>query len=100
MGLTEANTVGEDTAIVYQDLVDSALGAVLLEFKQYFPDLSIEKRSPTYIGLDSSSFPEELFKDMEKGLIVDKLRRMILVELLQILENLAFYVFYQFFIIP
>ena len=83
-----------------EDLVDRAFDAVLLELEEGFPnvgvddfDVLVEQAALVLVG-------QEFLKDVEQGLVVDELGRVVLVKLVEVEQHFLLYVFDQFGIVP
>jgi hypothetical protein len=95
IGLAQAHAVGQDAAVVGVDLLDGALDAVFLEIEQGFPDFGVGDGGVVEeLGLFILPGKERL-EDVEQGLEVDELGRMIHVELSQVFQHFGFDILHQ-----
>ena len=97
---SQPHTVSDNTAIVPIDFMNRALNAILLEIKQRFPDLGINNRCLIKQRRVRRLAGQKLFKDMEQGLEVNKLRRGIDIELFEIEQHLRLDILHQLRIVP
>ena len=100
VGFAQANAVGDDAAVVTENFVDGTLHTILLKLEERFPYLGLKKAGLAQFGVGFAGVVQELFKNVEEGLVVDELRRVVLVELLEVLQDLLFDILDQIGIAP
>ena len=80
--------------------MNRALDAILLKIKQRFPDLGINNRGLVKQRRVRRLAQQKLFKNMEQGLEINKLRRGIDIELFEIEQHLRLDILHQLRIVP
>ena len=73
-----------------ENFVDGTLHTILLKLEEGFPYLSLKKAGLAQFGVGFTGVVQELLKNVEEGLVIDELRRVVLVELLEVLQDLLF----------
>ena len=96
----QPDAIRQDAAVVRQNLVNRALDTILLELKQCLPDFGVHHLALDVVERALVLLIQVIFKDVIQGLEVDKLRGVILVQLLQVIQHFGFHVLHQFFVIP
>ena len=100
VGLTQANAIGDDAAVVPKNFVDGALHPVLLKLEERLPNLRLEKTRLAEFGVRLAGIAEERLEDVEERLVVDEFRRVVLVELLEVFENVLLHVLHERIVAP
>ena len=96
----QTHAVGKDAAVMGKDFIDGAFHAVFLELEERLPDLGLKEGCPADVSIGSSRITQIFVEDMKKGLVVDELRAVVLIELFQVLEDFVFDIFNKVCIIP
>ena len=92
VSFAQADTVCEDAAVVAFDLVDGGTCPIALEGVERLPDLSIWKSDTPKVIVDFKAFVDVAAEEFEEGLVVNKLRRLVAVNLEQVIEDCLFHV--------
>ena len=100
VGFPQANAVRDDAAVVAEDFVDGAFGPVLLELEQRFPDFGLEQAGLAQVRVGLAGVAEELLEEVEERLVVDELRGVVLVELLEVVEDVLLHVLHESVVAP
>ena len=80
-GLAQAHAIGDDAAIVLPYFVDRVLCAIPLKFKQGLPYLRIDELLGSAEQAAGFLLRQKPLKEVKQGFVVDKFRRVILIEL-------------------
>ena len=97
---SQADAIGKDAAIVFENFIDRAFHAVALELKTGFPNLRVHDFDVLVKQPALFLIGEKIFKDVEQRLVINKFRRVILVKLAEVLEDFRLHVFHECRVIP
>jgi hypothetical protein len=100
VGFTKTDAVCQNAAVVGKNFVNDPLHAVFLEIEERPPNVAIEQRCPSEVFIGSAGITKELLKDLVESLVINELRRLVLIKLIQILKNLFFYILDKGGILP
>ena len=96
VGFSQPNAVGQDAAVVVEDLVDGGLGAVFLKRKERPPDARVGQGDAPEIVVKIARAIEIVAKEVKEREVVDELRRLVRVELPEVEQDVLFDVLDQF----
>ena len=92
VGFAQANAIGEDTAVVALDLVDSGASAIALKGIEGLPDLGVRKSDAAQVFVDLHAFIDVAAEEFEQGFVVDELRGLVAIDLEEEIENRLFHI--------
>ena len=92
VGFAQANAIGEDTAVVALDLVDSGASAIALKDIEGLPDLGVRKSDAAQVFVDLHAFIDVAAEEFEQGFVVDELRGLVAIDLEEEIENRLFHI--------
>ena len=97
---SQADAVGKDAAVVFQDFVDRALDTILLKREKSLPyprvhylDVFIEQAALFLVG-------QKVLKTMEERFVIDECGGVVLIELAEVLEDFRFDILHEGRVIP
>jgi hypothetical protein len=85
---------------VAENFVDGSFDAILLKLEERLPYLGLKQAGLAQFGVGFAGIVQKLFKDVEEGLVIDELRRVVVVELPEILQDLLFDILDQIGMVP
>lgn len=100
VGLAQPHAVGEDAAVVRQQLVDRSLHPVLLKGEERLPDFRLKQRGLLQFRISLPGGVQIRLKEVEEGLVVHELWSLIAVHLFEVEQHFLGDILHQFRVVP
>ena len=91
-GLTQTNAIRENAPVEGEKFADGSFDAVFLEVIECLPDPALKEAGALKAVIERGFILEEMLENVKERFVVDEIRGVVAVELLQIAENLSFHI--------